>query len=148
MELHSDAQLLKAMLIAGACYHRLIKEIQVKNKDIPHGLLSFSFKLNVGKYVLVIVSNICAPIVETNLVFDEKFLSFLTLTSYCYYCYSGVTLMIVVLCSCSMVLIPFLRSFGWRYVLVWLTVVPVKLLLWILKLTILFMVPSMSFFYF
>lgn len=37
MELHSDVQLLKIMLIAGSCYHKLMKEIEVKNEDIPFG---------------------------------------------------------------------------------------------------------------
>ncbi|KAI5386245.1 hypothetical protein KIW84_072695 [Lathyrus oleraceus] len=37
MELHSDVQLLKTVLIAGSCYHKLMKEIEVKNEDIPFG---------------------------------------------------------------------------------------------------------------
>lgn len=74
MELQSDAQLLKTVLIAGAYYPRLMKEIEVKNEDIPHGLLNFSFKLNVGRDVSNIMSNICALVGETGLVFDGEIL--------------------------------------------------------------------------
>lgn len=74
MELHSEAQLLETMLIARACYPSLMKDIKVKNEDIPHGFLNFSFKLNVGKDVSNIVSNICAPVNETDLVFDGEML--------------------------------------------------------------------------
>lgn len=54
MELHSDAQSLKIMLIDAACYPRLMKEIDV------------------GKDVLDSVFNICAPVDETDLVFDGE----------------------------------------------------------------------------
>lgn len=64
------------MLISGACYPRLIKDIEVKNEDIPRGLLNFSFKLNVGKNVSDIMSNICALVDETDMVFDGETLEF------------------------------------------------------------------------
>lgn len=51
-----------------------MKDIEVRNEDIPYGLLNFSFKLNVGKDVSDIVSNICAPIDKTDLVFDGEIL--------------------------------------------------------------------------
>lgn len=44
-ELHNDAQLLKTILNAGACYPRLMKENKLKNDGIPQRLLSFSYKL-------------------------------------------------------------------------------------------------------
>ncbi|CAI8615498.1 unnamed protein product [Vicia faba] len=64
IELLSDSQLLKTMLNVGSGYHKLIKEIMVKNNGIPHGLLNFSYKFFVGKEVL----DICPPNV---LVIDE-----------------------------------------------------------------------------
>lgn len=74
LELHSDAQLLKTMLNAGACYSRLRKDIEVNNDDIPHRLMSFSYKLNFGKNVSDNVSNICVPVDETNMVFKGEML--------------------------------------------------------------------------
>ncbi|CAI8607776.1 unnamed protein product [Vicia faba] len=49
MELYSDSQLLKIMLKAGGCYPRLLKEIEVKNDGIPHGLLSSVIRCWLGK---------------------------------------------------------------------------------------------------
>lgn len=45
MDLHSDAILVKTMLNSRACYPMLMKDIEVNNDGIPHGLLSFSYKL-------------------------------------------------------------------------------------------------------
>ncbi|KAI5416151.1 hypothetical protein KIW84_041263 [Lathyrus oleraceus] len=49
---------------------RLMKENEDKKENIPYGLLNSSLKLNVGKDVSVIVSNICASVNEIDLVFD------------------------------------------------------------------------------
>lgn len=61
LELLSDAQLLKTMLNVGSGYPNLMKGIKVKNDGIPNGLVSFNYKMFVGKDVSYIVSNICAP---------------------------------------------------------------------------------------
>lgn len=42
------------MVNLGAYYPKLMKEFMVNNDRIPHGLLNFSYKLFVGKYVLEI----------------------------------------------------------------------------------------------
>lgn len=52
MELPSDSKLLKTVLDIGASYPLLINKCVVKNDDIPHELLNFSYKLFVGKDVL------------------------------------------------------------------------------------------------
>ena len=58
----------------GACFPKLMMEFVVKNDGIPHGLRIFSYKIFVGKDVSDIVYNICAPIDEFDLVFDEEIL--------------------------------------------------------------------------
>lgn len=52
MELLSDAQLLKNVLNARACYPQSMKKFVVKNDGIPQRLLNVSYKQFVGKDVI------------------------------------------------------------------------------------------------
>lgn len=64
----------KSMLNFEACYLMLMKEFMVKSDGIPHGLLNWSYMLNVGKDVADIVIHICTLVDETDLVFHEEML--------------------------------------------------------------------------
>lgn len=145
MELHSDAQLLKTMLNVRYCYLRLMEEIEVNNDGVNHGLLSFSYKLNVKKDVANIVSNIYALVDETNMVFDgESWSCFTLIWCRCYY-HFGVP---CCMCSCGQIIWYIFQIWSllsWTYVLAWLAVVLVKLVFWILKLVVLCVVLSIPF---
>lgn len=91
MELHTDAQLLKIVPISGSSYLRLIKEIEF---IFLMGCKVLNYKLIVGKYISDIVSDICIPVIEYDLVFDEEMSEFfrlnLLLLPLLFWCVEGV----------------------------------------------------------
>lgn len=49
MEHHNDDQLLKKMVNFEACYHKLMKDIEVKDDGFSHRILKIYCAMNVGK---------------------------------------------------------------------------------------------------
>ncbi|CAI8603289.1 unnamed protein product [Vicia faba] len=74
MELLNDAKYLKTMLNDGYGFPKLIKEFVITNDVTSHWLLNFSYIMFRQKDVLDIVSNSCAPVDETDLVFVGEML--------------------------------------------------------------------------
>lgn len=72
MELLNDAQYLNTMLNDEYGVPKLINEFRIKNGGISHRLLNLSYILNVGKDVSNIMSNICAVVDETDMVFEGE----------------------------------------------------------------------------
>lgn len=96
--LHTDAQLLKTMRNVGDCYPRLMKDIEVNNDSISHGLLSFSYKLFVGKDISDIMSNIYVLVDESDMVFDGNFLELIHLNLFLLLLPFWYSLLYVLLC--------------------------------------------------